>query len=228
MRVMVFIDFDNFKASMRCLNSERGQNRIIDFHHINQFTLDYLSHNPQYEKQNLVHMRTYFYTGEFSDAILTRMKKYAESLSGNQLAQCEEFIENTKEKKHRQKELFEKLNNSYFFEVRKKPLQYSPRKGIFQKGVDVQLAVDLVSNAYMDNYDIAMIFSGDIDLLESLRTIKTLGKHVVLMSHNNTVAREMKKEADLYIELCTLHDKQLDLFSHEFRKSKNRTNHANL
>jgi len=88
------------------------------------------------------------------------------------------------------------LNNFYFFEVRKKPLQYSPKNGIFQKGVDVQLAVDLVSNAYLNTYDISVIFSGDIDLLESLRTVKNLGKHVILISHDETVARDMKKEAD--------------------------------
>jgi len=32
----------------------------------------------------------------------------------------------------------------------------------------------------------------------------------------------MKKEADLYIEICTLHDKQLDLFTHQFKKHKNK------
>lgn len=220
MRVMVFIDFDNFKASIRCINNDRKQNRIIDFYKINKFVIDYLEGNPQYESRKLVHVRTYFYTGEYSESILNRMKFDIAHTDGDKKLKLEKFSEWTKQKKEKQKDFFKKLHKYHFFEVRIKPLQYSKDKGIFQKGIDVQIAVDLVSNAYLDNYDIAVLFSGDIDLLEPIRTVKNLGKNVIIISHIRNIAKEMAKDADYFIDCCRLHDNTLSKFTHEYENKK--------
>ena len=108
------------------------------------------------------------------------------------------------------------MGSYYFFETRLKPLQYSEKNGVFQKGVDVQLAVDLVSNAYLNNYDIAVLFSGDIDLYESVKLVKTLGKQVIVFSHNSLMSRGMTKICDFYKDLHWLKDAQLDEFTHIF------------
>ncbi|MEK7211075.1 MAG: NYN domain-containing protein [Patescibacteria group bacterium] len=47
-----------------------------------------------------------------------------------------------------------------------------------EKGVDVQLAVDILVGAYEDKYDIAIIISSDTDLIPAIRKIKQLGKQV--------------------------------------------------
>lgn len=131
------------------------------------------------------------------------------------------ILESAKHNRIGQNDFYKKASSYYFFEIRKKPLQFTSSKGIFQKGVDVQLAVDLVSFAHQNMYDIAVIFSGDIDLLESLKTVKNLGKQVILFSHYKNVAVEMKREADMYINFQNLDDKQLDQISHIFQKKQN-------
>lgn len=52
--------------------------------------------------------------------------------------------------------------------------------GIYhEKGVDVQLATDLLVGAYENKYDTAIIISSDTDLLPAIKKIKTLNKKVV-------------------------------------------------
>lgn len=99
-------------------------------------------------------------------------------------------------------------------------MQYSEKQEVFQKGVDVQLAVDLVSNAYLDNYDIAVLFSGDIDLYESIKLIKTLWKQVFIFSHNNLMSTGMGEVCDFYKDLYRLDDEQLNEFTHLFEKKQ--------
>lgn len=47
-----------------------------------------------------------------------------------------------------------------------------------EKGVDVQLAVDLVVGAYENTYDTAIIVSSDTDLIPAMRKAKELGKQI--------------------------------------------------
>ncbi len=117
-----------------------------------------------------------------------------------------------------QKKEVQKMKKFYFFEPRLKPLQYSYNQGIIQKGVDVQLSVDLVSNAYLNNYDVAVLFSGDIDLHESVKLVKSLGKHVIIFSHKDLMARGMIAVSDFYMDILNLNDKQLDEFTHIFEQ----------
>lgn len=47
-----------------------------------------------------------------------------------------------------------------------------------EKGVDVQMAVDLLVGAYENKYDVAIIISSDTDLIPAIKKIKNLGKEV--------------------------------------------------
>ncbi len=122
-----------------------------------------------------------------------------------------------KAKKDREKQVnfFKLAKNYYFFEVRAKPLQlsYSDLK-IVQKGVDVQLAVDLVDFAHKNIFDVAVVLSGDIDLLESVKAVKNMGKQVILLGDKESIAEEMKKYADFLIDISRFTGEQLDAFSH--------------
>jgi uncharacterized LabA/DUF88 family protein len=44
------------------------------------------------------------------------------------------------------------------------------------KGVDIALSKDLLSHAYMDNYDVAVLIAGDGDYVPLLEEVKRLGK----------------------------------------------------
>jgi len=224
MKVMVFIDDSNFKANIRCINQERKHDRVIDYYKIHRFVLEYLSQNPQYKDKDLLHVRTYVYTGEYTDALFQRIKHAISSSTGQEKIKMEDLYRETERFKEGQKKFLSKATTFNFFEIRKKPLQFSSSKRVFQKGVDVQLAVDLVSNAYLNTYDIAVMFSGDIDLLESLRIVKNLGKQIIIFSHYRNVAKEMVRESDLMIDFQKLDDSMLDKFTHIFEKKENQKN----
>lgn len=59
-----------------------------------------------------------------------------------------------------------------------------------EKGVDVQLAADLLVGAYENTYDTAIILSSDTDLIPAIKKIKELGKSVeyIGFAHHPTIA----------------------------------------
>jgi len=119
-------------------------------------------------------------------------------------------IEKAKVRQKAQSEVFNSLSRINFLELRAKPLKYSRKDLRFiQKGTDVQLAVDLVNFAHFNNFEVAIVCSGDLDLLESCKQIKSLGKIVVLVSHSNQVSPIMVKESDFYLNLSTIDQQTL-------------------
>jgi len=70
--------------------------------------------------------------------------------------------------------------------------------GVFhEKGVDVQLAVDLLVGAYENKYDTAIIISSDTDLLPAIKKIKMLNKKVIYVGFSFQPSLAMQKHADL-------------------------------
>jgi len=223
MKVMIFIDNSNFFNSIRCLQNDKCQDRVIDYYKLSRFVLNFLSKNPQYAKETLFHVRTYYYDGEYTDTLLNKIKRHLNLIPNIPENQQErhrinESLNKAIKRLDAQKREMNRYKSFYFFETRLKPLQYGNQQGVFQKGVDVQLAVDLVSNAYMNNYDIAVIFSGDIDLYESVKLVKTLGKQAVIFSHKSLMSDGMLEVCDFYKDICRLEDEQLDEFTHLFEK----------
>jgi len=53
-----------------------------------------------------------------------------------------------------------------------------PDKSYHEKGVDVQLAVEMIRFARQDRYDIAYLVSSDTDLAPAVEEVKALGKRV--------------------------------------------------
>lgn len=70
-----------------------------------------------------------------------------------------------------------------------------------EKGVDVMLAVDLVTRAYKDQYDTAIIVSGDADFYPALQAAKDVGKHVEVAAFETNISAEAARVADLHIKL---------------------------
>lgn len=60
------------------------------------------------------------------------------------------------------------------------PRIFPKRKGHKSKGVDIALATDMLSNAFLDNYDIALLVAGDGDYKPLVDEVKRLGKIVYL------------------------------------------------
>ena len=124
----------------------------------------------------------------------------------------EEDVEKYKMRMNAQQRFFDKLNGFNYFELKTLPLKYENGR-FFQKGIDVQMAVDLIYHAFNDNFDLVVICSGDIDLKEAVKLVKNLGKKVIIMSHKRLASKEIVKEADLFINIDELTEEQLNKFS---------------
>lgn len=74
--------------------------------------------------------------------------------------------------------------------------------GVFhEKGVDVQIAVDIVRGAIKDEYDICYLISSDTDLLPAIHTAKDERKEIIYVGFENFISRALMKNCSRYIIL---------------------------
>lgn len=76
-----------------------------------------------------------------------------------------------------QHKFFSYLNHTPYLQLRFGQLEMRGDAQV-EKGIDVRIAVDMVSLAYTGAYDSAVLISNDADLAPALDKIKELGKHV--------------------------------------------------
>ena len=69
-----------------------------------------------------------------------------------------------------------------------------------EKGVDVMLATDLVSHAYKDHYDTAIVVSGDADFYPALQAVKDVGKHIEVAAFDMNLSGESGRVADVVVK----------------------------
>lgn len=88
------------------------------------------------------------------------------------------------------------MKDDSFIDLRTTPLKQSEGE-IYQKGVDVLLATDLVNLAHTNAYDVAIILSGDTDLVEAVKLVKNLGKTVIIISYHSPGDARLSNISDL-------------------------------
>lgn len=123
-----------------------------------------------------------------------------------------------------QKKLFEDLRDNPLIELRPTPLKQREGK-VYQKGTDVLLAIDLVHLAHIKAYDIAIVLSGDTDLVEAVKLVKSLGKTVVIISYHTPGNPKLSNISDLmnagkFINLKDFTKEEIEQMS-ELRQKKN-------
>ncbi|MCG8698004.1 MAG: NYN domain-containing protein [Bacteroidales bacterium] len=72
------------------------------------------------------------------------------------------------------------------------------------KGDNVHLAVDLVSSAYENLYDTAIIVSGDEDFVPAIKKVRKLGKKVINAYFKSTSSTTLKKACNEHIYMNNL------------------------
>jgi len=78
------------------------------------------------------------------------------------------------------------------------------RRDVKAKGVDIALATDMLSNAFLDNYDAAVLLAGDGDYCPIVDEVKHLGKQVyVCFFHgpDSGLSPELKLASDEFVDI---------------------------
>lgn len=139
------------------------------------------------------------------------MKEYFESRK----KEIQEQISKQKRNFEGQKALFNDLEDSPMVELRTTPLKQANCE-VYQKGVDGKIVTDIVRLAHNGSYDVALILSGDTDIVEAINHVReNLSKTVVVVACHDKDNKEgvnvsdMKKKCDYFVNL---HDYKDELF----------------
>ncbi len=77
------------------------------------------------------------------------------------------------------------------------PIQFAKVKKMEEKGSDVNLAVHLLNDAWLDVYDCAVIISNDSDLAEALRLVKKQTDKIIgILTPVDRPSKELLRHAD--------------------------------
>ena len=102
------------------------------------------------------------------------------------------------ERARHQQGFFASLRHIPYFDIRLGRLE--PRGDTFvEKGVDIAIAVDMLSMAMHNAYDTAILVSSDGDFAKAIRAVCDTGKHVEVVCFQR--AYHLKQAADRAIEL---------------------------
>ena len=128
------------------------------------------------------------------------------------------LVKSKKNNKHsqflreQQQKLFAFLESKHKFVIKKGYLMEN--NGVYhEKGVDVQMAIDILIGAYEDLYDTAILVSSDTDLIPAIKKVKYLGKNIeyIGFAHNPSLGLQR------YVNLSRLLIKN-ELKQFEFNK----------
>jgi uncharacterized LabA/DUF88 family protein len=77
------------------------------------------------------------------------------------------------------------------------------------KRVDITLATDMLSHAYNNNFDIAILVAGDEDYVPLVQELKHCGKQVCLWFLKDGLSPDLKRECDHFFDMeeIFLHNK---------------------
>ena len=108
--------------------------------------------------------------------------------------------EDGKERYQEQQRFFDALKYIPYFEVKLGRLE---KRGdtVVEKGVDIAIAVDMVTFAATDGYDTAILVTGDGDFGYAVQAVKNLGKHVENAFFEAGRSKELLDRADKFIPL---------------------------
>jgi uncharacterized LabA/DUF88 family protein len=87
--------------------------------------------------------------------------------------------EKEKDERERQNKFFDTLRTLPFCTVRLGRLKTARKKPRRQKGVDILMAIDMLTKAYENHYDIAILVAGDGDFVDLVEAVKDAGKRVL-------------------------------------------------
>lgn len=77
------------------------------------------------------------------------------------------------------------------------PLTYQE----YEKGTDVNLAINLISKAFFNSYDTAIVLSGDSDYINAFQILNTMGKNIISVGVYGQNIKRLAEYSDYYMLL---------------------------
>ncbi len=173
------------------MNDERlmifidGSNLFHGIKHLN-IKVDY-GRLVEFLRESRRLVRTYFYTAVPQDRDIKRGTPEWDSLV-------------------RQKKFLDELSLSGI-KVKLARLRKLPSGEFLEKEVDIMLATDMLSLAYQDAYDTAVLVSGDSDFIYTVEEIQRIGKRVENATFKKTSSYNLRKTCDRFILLDNFIDR---------------------
>lgn len=100
-----------------------------------------------------------------------------------------------------QVKFFNRVHRMGFVTLKTRPLIF--RGGAYiQKGVDTLLATDMVTMAFLNHYDVAILVSGDGDLAPAIDAVKAAGKQIIAATFSRSRSTAITQSADQEIPLA--------------------------
>lgn len=102
--------------------------------------------------------------------------------------------------KHREiSRYLSRIKKEDFYQVRVGRLIRTGSGNYRQKGVDVLLAIDMITKAYHDQYDAAVLVAGDDDLVDAVETVKEMGKSVYGVYFEDSMSDSLRDSLDVRV-----------------------------
>ena len=110
------------------------------------------------------------------------------------------IVESDHEKYEAQKEYFDSIR-APLFSVQLGNLIPSPKEGLRQKGVDVLMAIDALTKAYRNQYDVGMFLLDDRGFIPLINAVNDAGKKTIGIYYPPDSAKELLRSFDMSIGL---------------------------
>ena len=140
-------------------------------------------------------IRAYYYDANFKAQETNVILDNEEQLDSVDLDVLGPQYEEKQELFKDQKKYLNQFRNNDYFEVRLGRLKQS-KNGLRQKGVDTLIAIDMISKAYENHFDVGVLLSGDDDLLDVVNIVKNTGKRVFGAFYEKTISQELRNSFD--------------------------------
>jgi uncharacterized LabA/DUF88 family protein len=154
---------------------------------------------------NMYHSLRHFYKrtnidiGKFCQKILGRRRLVRIYYYNARVGQKEE-----PERYKDQKKFFDGVEAIPYTELRLGRLVYNnwPNTPPYEKGVDIQLATDMITHSFKNNYDVAVLVAGDNDFVGALQAVKDNGKNVeVALFGKERTSMQLRNVADKVVTI---------------------------
>lgn len=189
LKTMIFIDFENFYIALKDFCDENNLNYKIDYKKlstilINECNQKHLTH----EKHSYI--KTYVFYPE-PDKKLKESNFYLNELNWINMLNDFDYFEVIKGR-----HICRPTGNLKYedININDKTTYYK-----VEKGTDINLANTVLTKAFNNSFDVAIIISGDSDYIPVLDTLRNLGKIVIICAVENQRIEYLKKHSDSQI-----------------------------